>query len=129
MNTNELIVYSIPDPVRAAKTAQVFASLGIRGRAVGADEAGQTMGYLAGVPGQAPAPRPLVLPVLGQPVMVLCGITRPRMDELFKAMRAADCPPPDRKAVLTPTNLSWPLAALYEELGREHEELHGRKPQ
>lgn len=129
MNTNELIVYSIPDPVRTAKTAQVLASLGIRGRAVGADEATQTVGYLAGVPGQESTPRPLVLPVLNQPVMILCGISRPRMDELFKAMRTADCPPPDRKAVLTPTNLSWPLDALYEELGREHEELHGRKPE
>lgn len=129
MNTSELILYAIPDPVRAANTDQVLASLGIRARAVSPDEVTQTVGYLAGVPGQESTPRPLVLPILSQPVMILCGISRPRMDELFKAMRTGDCPPPDRKAVLTPTNLGWPLAALYEELGREHEELHGRKPQ
>lgn len=128
MNTNERILYLFPDPVYAAKAAGVFAGLGMEGRAVNPDEVTQTVGHLAGMPGQDYAPRPLVMPVLDQAVMILCGISRPRMDALFNAMRAGDCPPPDRKAILTPTNLGWPLADLYAELGREHEELHGRKP-
>lgn len=128
MNTNEMILYSFPDPVRAASAQRIFAQLGMQGRAVNADEVTQTVGYLAGIPGQALTPRPLVLPQLTEAVMILCGISRPRMDELFNAMRAGGCPPPDRKAILTPTNLGWSLAALYHELGREHEEMHGRKP-
>ena len=128
MNTNERSLYSFPDPVYAAKAAGVFAELGMEGRAVGKDEVTQTVGYLAGMPGQEATLHPLAMPVLDQAVMILCGISRPRMDALFHAMRAADCPPPDRKAILTPTNLGWPLADLYAELGREHEELHGKKP-
>jgi hypothetical protein len=128
MNTGELILYSFPDPVHAAAADHIFAELGIRGRAVSPDEVTQTVGCLAGMPGQEAAPRPLVLPRLAEPVMILCGISRPRMDELFTAMRSGGCPPPDRKAILTPTNLGWSLVALYEELGREHEEMHGRKP-
>ncbi len=128
MNTSELILYSFPDPVCAAAAARIFTALGIAGRAVNADEVTQTVGWLAGMPGQEATPRPLALPRLTDPVMILCGISRPRMDELFHAMRAGDCPPPDRKAILTPTNLGWTLAALYQELGREHEEMHGKRP-
>ncbi len=129
MDSGELILYAIPDPVHAARSAQVFADLGMRGRPVAPGEVTQTVGYLAGLPGQMATPRPLVSPTLAQPIMVLCNLSRPRMDVLFQAMRAANCPPPDRKAVLTPTNRNWPLSDLYAELGREHEELHGRKPE
>lgn len=124
MNTAELILYSFPDPVYAATSLAVFTALGIEARAIAPEETTQTVGYLARFPGQSPTPRPLLLPQLTEPMMVLCGLSRPRMETLFSAMRTAGTPAPNRKAVLTPTNMGWSVAALYEELGREHEAMH-----
>lgn len=127
MNTDELVLHLFPDPTYAAKAVEAFAALGAGSRPVAIDETAQTVGYLAGLPGHALSPRPLVLPKFDEPIMVLCGFSRPRMDVLFAAMREAGAPPPDRKAILTPTNMGWALDALYDELGREHEAMHGGK--
>lgn len=127
MNTDEMILHFFPDPAYAAKAVEAFAAMGALSRPVAADETAQTVGYLAGLPGQESAPRPLVLPKFDEPIMVLCGFSRPRMDALFSVMREAGTPPPDRKAILTPTNMGWTLDALYDELGREHEAMHGGK--
>lgn len=125
MSTGELILHRFTDPVYAARAEEVFTALGVGSRPVADVETAQTVGSLAGLPGHSPAPRPLVPPRFDEPVMVLCGFSRQRIDELFSAMRAAGTPPPNRKAVLTPTNKGWALDALYEELGREHETMHG----
>lgn len=119
MDIAELVLTFSPDPVYAAGAEAVFDAMGIRCRAVAPDEVTQPVGYLAGLPGQSASPRPLSLPVLTEPVLVLCALSRERMDTLFAAMRQAGTPPPNRKAILTPTNMGWTLAALYDELGRE----------
>lgn len=121
----ELVLFFSPDkgPLETARRAVL--SLGMSFRPVAAWELTQTVGFLAGLPGQKAAPRPLLPPGAEAPVMVLSGISRVRMDALFAAMRKEGVPPPDRKAVLTPTNAGWTLAALYEELGREHKAMHG----
>lgn len=127
MDTAELVLSFFPDPGYAAKAEGAFRALGISHRAVAPGEVTQTIGYLAGLPGQCPSPKPLVLPVPAQPMMVLCALSRERMDLLFNTMRAHGAPPPDRKAILTPTNMGWTLSALYDELGREHRAMHGGK--
>ena len=127
MNTGELVLHRFLDPAYAARAEEVFAALGMGSRPVSVDETAQSVGYLAGLPGHGSAPRPLVLPEFDESIMVLCGFSRARMDVLFDAMRGAGAPPPGRKAILTPTNMGWTLDALYEELGREHEAMHGQK--
>ncbi len=126
MNTAELILCFFPDPIYATRAQAVFSALGMGFRAITSEEVTQTVGYLAGFPGQSATPRPLIVPRLTEPMMVLCSLSSQRMDILFAAMRSAGTPSPDRKAILTPTNLSWSVAALYEELGREHDAMHRR---
>lgn len=127
MPTDELVLTHFPDMVYAAKAGAVFAALGIGSRAVAPGETGQTVGFLAGLPGQSARAKGLIAPKLTDPMLVLCGLSRERMDTLFAALRAAGAPPPNRKAILTPTNMGWTLDALYEELGREHEAMHDQR--
>lgn len=127
MDTKERILLYTPDAVQRAKTGAVLAEMGIGLRVVTHGEVAQRVGVLAGMPGQSAGAKPLIPPVLTEPMMVLVGLSRPRMDALFAALRAAGVPPCDRKAILTPTNMGWSFAALYEELGREHEEMHRKR--
>lgn len=122
----ELVLFFTPDKAELEAARRAVLPLGMSFRPVEAWEFTQTVGFLAGLPGQKAAPRPPVPPRPDAPVMVLSGISRARMDVLFDAMRREGAPPPDRKAVLTPTNAGWTLAALCEELGREHEAMHGK---
>ena len=62
------------------------------------------------------------LPMLA--VLVLCGFTRQRM-EAFLNRLGRESLPPVLKAMLTPTNLGWTLAALAEERVRERGGLGG----
>lgn len=126
INTAELVLFFSPDPVYAAKAGEAFAALGAAVRTVTPGEVTQTVGYLADFPGQVSSPKPLVPPALAEPMMVLVGFSRERMDALFDAMRAAGAPPCDRKAILTPTNAAWTFHALYDELGQEHDAMHGK---
>lgn len=121
---NEFVLYFSPDPVHVSRTLAVCEGLGIRARLVLPNEADQTVGHLAGLPGYARAAAPLASVPLAQPCMVLSGVSRARMDAFFAALRASNAPPADRKAVLTPTNAGWTLRALSAELGREHAATH-----
>lgn len=127
INTVELVLLFSPDPVYAAKAGEAFAALGAAVRPVTPGEVTQTVGFLADFPGQGPSPKSLVSPTLAEPMMVLVGFSRERMDALFDTMRAHGAPPCDRKAILTPTNASWTFHALYRELGQEHEMMHKKK--
>ena len=127
INTAELVLLFSPDPLYAARAGEAFAALGIAVRAVASGEVTQAVGFLADFPGQSPSPKPLVPPPLLEPMMVLVGFSRERIDALFDTMRAHGAPPCDRKAILTPTNAGWTFHALYEELGREHEATHRKK--
>lgn len=123
----EFVLYYNPDSVGRAKSLEVFSALGIRARLVEGTETTQTIGYLAGLPGQEPRPSPLAPLKLEEPMMILAGFSRERMDYLFAALHKAGTPPANRKAVLTPTNAGWAFYVLYEELGQEHAVMHGEK--
>lgn len=127
INTAELVLLFSPDPVYAARVGEAFAALGAAMRTVTPGEVTQTVGFLADFPGQVSSPKPLVPPTLAEPMIVLVGFSRERMDALFDAMRAQGAPPCDRKAILTPTNASWTFHALYGELGQEHKAMHKKK--
>lgn len=59
---------------------------------------------------------------LPEPMLILCGLTNAQLDHLLPALRKLGAGP-CLKAVLTPTNASWPLRALYEELCKEREQF------
>lgn len=118
----ELILFYQPVlSMEAAGAAGVFARLKIAVRPVTPDELGQPVGFLAGLPGSAAVSASSTAPRVGECVMVLCGISGPRLDKLLQSLREANVPRSVLKAVLTPTNAAWTFAALSAELTRERQ--------
>lgn len=62
-------------------------------------------------------------PELEQPLLLLSGITGPRMNQLLTAMSKSGVSV-DHKAVLTPTNRTWTIPLLYAEISEEHRRMH-----
>jgi len=60
---------------------------------------------------------------IAEPMIVLAGFDRSRLEEVLEALKAAGAGKEVLKAVLTPTNAAWSGRALYEELTRERRSL------
>lgn len=93
----------------------------LRLRSVGPEGTGQTVGALLGRKGfEAREGEP---PAVADPILVLDGLTGPRLDQLLRALARAKTPRSVYKAVVTADNVNWTLAQLWEELKREREAL------
>ena len=113
------------------------------------EQAGQQVGYLAGLPGfaeqvctepeagaeeqtgeqtgeqmEGPQKEPLAIP---ERMLVFCGFTERGIGELLSQFRRAKLPPVPMKAVLTEHNSGWSFYRLYQELRLEHEAMSAGK--
>ena len=64
------------------------------------------------------------------PMLVFCGLSQGKLDQLLTAMGRSGLPRITLKAMLTPTNAGWTSQQLWTELRREHaamEAQRGRK--
>ena len=142
----EMVLYYTPEKTSDdQKRKGVLVRLGIRIRNIAPEQAGQQVGYLAGLPGFAeqvcPAPEagaedppgeqmegpqtePLVIP---ERMLVFCGFTERGIGELLSQFRRAKLPPVPMKAVLTEHNSGWSFYRLYQELRLEHEAMSAGK--
>lgn len=119
---NEQILCYLPGPLGWSGTLdRICREEGVRTVPVSPARCGQTLAALLGLSPAAANP-PHTAP--REPVLVLCGFTRERMEAFLDRLRREGVPPV-LKAVVTPTNLGWTLAALAEELARERRELGG----
>lgn len=118
----ELVLFYTPlllaDPSRLRN---LLDGLGVSLRVVPAQQLGQTLGFLAGLPDCVERPAGAVAP-FSEPVMVFCGFSQDRLDQALDALRVSGGPAA-LKAVLTPTNRSWTLARLAGELQSERAEI------
>ena len=99
---------------RAQQVKTVLVCMGARIRNIAAADFAQTVGFTLGRAGFAPE----------QPMLVLDGFTSKRLDVLLRELRQYSVSVP-YKAIVTEHNLPWTLRALYDELVREHEAMHG----
>lgn len=146
----EMVLYYTPEKTSDdQKRKGVLVRLGIRIRNIAPEQAGQQVGYLAGLPGFAeqvcPAPEagaeeqtgeqtgeqtegpqtePLAIP---ERMLVFCGFTERGMGELLSQFRRAKLPSVPMKAVLTEHNSGWSFYRLYQELRLEHEAMSAGK--
>ena len=119
---NEQLLCYLPGPMNASGILdRVCREQGVRLIPVSPAQGGQTLAALLGLAPLAADP-PRAVP--RAPVLVLCGFTRERMERFLDRLGQEKLPPV-LKAMLTPTNLGWTLAALSEELVRERSELGG----
>lgn len=121
----ETVLYYTPDgPESGRHTAllkSVLVRMGIRIRNVRPDQALETVGYLAGLPGfLAAGDTEEEIPVIPSEMMVFRNFSSGRLDQLLLNLRRAGVPKISLKAVLTEHNSKWTFYKLYEELKEEH---------
>ncbi len=123
---NEMVLYynpGRPDTTKhVAAMKGVLVRMGVRIRNVGPEQTGETVGFLAGIPGFARAEEQDggELPVIPEEILVLKQFSSGRLDELLLSLRRAGVPRIALKAVLTEHNSKWTFYHLYEELSAEH---------
>lgn len=102
---------------------EVFAAMGAQVRVLKSEDWGTRLGVLAGEAGPAgeaetAAPQ--------QSVLVLAYFTDALLDKALAALRTAQLAF-DYKAALTPTNRTWTLQMLLEELKRERAHIEAQR--
>ena len=102
---------------------EVFAAMGAQVRVLKSEDWGTRLGVLAGEAGpaggaEAAAPQPSVL--------VVAYFTDALLDKALAALRTAQLAF-DYKAALTPTNRTWTLQMLLEELKRERAHIEAQR--
>ena len=85
-------------------------------------DTGRTIGSLCGGPGPASAP---TIEADYPAALIMNGLDRSRLDSFLTRLRAGGVSIP-LKAMVTPTNQGWTLAALLAELVREREAFAAR---
>ena len=114
------ILFYAPSPLPwAPKLKTLCAIRGFRFHMIDAPQLNQSL--LALLEGEASVEHRPGSP-LPEPVMVFCHLTAPQLDHLLPELGklgARSC----LKAMLTPTNKSWTLRQLYNQLCREREAL------
>ena len=61
---------------------------------------------------------------LQKEMMVFAGIPNQKLDQILFMMRKNGVKRVDYKAILTETNKTWTIPELYEEISKEHEQMH-----
>lgn len=61
---------------------------------------------------------------LQKEMMVFAGIPNQKLDQILSMMRKNGVKRVDYKAILTETNKTWTVLKLYEEISKEHEQMH-----
>ena len=89
---------------------------------------GQSLGSLAGIKGIAQSSPgssavPLSLAGASMEMMVFSGIPSNELDAFLANYREAGIPMIPLKAIITPYNIFWNAAQLYQELQKEHSQL------
>lgn len=126
----ELILYYHPlEEAGARRAFAVFERLGIPAVLVNRQDITQQIGCLAGLPGFGKKPVPDELPEIREEVMVLSDIGGARLDDLLAALKEAQIPRIELKAVVTDINKKWKFYQLYEELRKENFLMRTRRPQ
>ena len=115
MATETVLMYNCSGP-EWAKLRQIFLMLRVRIRPVEADQYGLTLAELLSRSGEKRG----VEEDFSDPMLVFCGLSQGKLDQLLTAMARAQLPRIALKAMLTPTNAGWTSQQLWTELRREH---------
>ena len=117
------LVWNYPDTEPGfAALADACRAEGLTLTPVTSADTGRTIGSLCGSPGPASAP---ALTGDWPAALIMNGLDRSRLDSFLTRLRAGGVSIP-LKAMVTPTNQGWTLAALLAELVQEREAFAAR---
>ena len=118
MASETVLLYNCGGP-EWSRLRQVLMMLRLRMRPVEADQYGLTLQQLL----EQEEARIPVEEEFHDPMLVFCGLSSAKLEQLLTAMRRASLPPIPLKAMLTTTNRDWTSQQLWQELRREHEAM------
>lgn len=121
----ELVLYYAPEgTAHVGQLKGILSQMGIRIKNLTSERCTQKIGYLAGSDGfekrTVSAGYGKYAPVMDRELLVLCGFTEERLDQLLEHMKLAGIPRIGLKAIMTDTNADWTVHQLYRQLCEEH---------
>ncbi|HIY21137.1 MAG TPA: DUF3783 domain-containing protein [Candidatus Flavonifractor merdigallinarum] len=119
-----VLYYNAASPKEGGKAKAVFATHGLRIRAISPEELGCPVGSFTGL---LPKPEALLneRAPLTESIMVFSGLGGPALDRVLSALLRAGVPRSVYKAIVTPGNATWDFYQLCEELKAERAAVEG----
>ena len=119
-----MLVFGMTDEGQRGALRRTLAPQKVMVRMVDPADYGQSVGRLAGDPSLPERPG-VPSAELPQPMLLMSGFSRERMDRVLTALWKAGVKV-DYKAVLTQTNRNWDVRTLFDEIAEEHRQMHGQ---
>lgn len=123
----KLLYYAAQNKEKARMLSDLAEAIGMEFVEISPAQSGQQLGYLAGVEGFCEKKLSVLAlpPVIPEEMLVFCGINSQRLDHVLQMLRGCGLAV-SLKAVMTAHNVSWTLAALYQELCAERAQFQKR---
>ena len=113
-------------PQRLQALKLICMMLRVQLRSVERSEFNQPLGLLAGLDGLQAIEGSYEGEAAQEEMLLLCGFTRQDLDRLLAAIRKGALKQVRLKAMLTPTNCTWNVLQLFEEISAEHEAMNSK---
>lgn len=118
-NNAHILLFHV-EPLKTAHIESLCKNLGIRTSRIKLADYSQKLAYLAGIPGFLREDTDYTGPEFPSEMMVFSNMAD-MLDQFLSEYKKAGIPPIGLKAVITPHNIFWSAADLYEELFKEHQ--------
>ena len=119
-----VLLINFQDEKQLRDLKMILFTLKIRMKKVEKKEYLQQIGFLAGMKNMEAAPECYEGEELEKEMLVFAGISNQRLDQILSMMRKNGVKRVDYKAILTETNKTWTVPRLYEEISKEHAQMH-----
>lgn len=119
-----VLLINFQDEKQLRDLKMILFTLKIRMKKVEKKEYLQQIGCLAGLKEMEATAEHYEGEELEKEMMVFAGIPNQKLDQILSMMRKNGVKRVDYKAVLTETNKTWTVLKLYEEIAKEHEQMH-----
>ena len=128
----ELVLYYAPEgTAHVGQLKGILSQMGIKIKNLTPERCVQKIGYLAGAEGfekrSVNAGYEKYAPAMDKELLLFCGFTEERLDELLNRMEKAGVPKIGLKAIMTETNAHWTVYQLYRQLLEEQAEWNIHK--
>lgn len=115
-----VVLYHFTDTARRECIEAVLRQLKIKCKAVGAEAAGQKVGFLVGLKGFTSTEKEPEGVPFAEELLIFQGFAYKRMEKVLTAFAAAGLEKVRYKAIVTPHNMFWSLHRLGDKMQKEH---------
>lgn len=119
-----LLLFHTPSRPELLKIQRALLPLHIRLRCISQKDYLQPLGFLAGMKNFSPTTEVYDGEELSAPLFLFCFFQNNRLDQALAALRRCGAGPFPYKAILTPTNCEWNALTCFNEVKKEHEQMH-----